>query len=105
MEPLGIIQNAGGESELDCDAWLTAASADPRLSQVAPVEGVNPFTRKPTMYERPHAMDVTIDGQALGTMVWEAGVIHVSGAEELKVVAAEIAAALGAAFHPLDAMD
>jgi hypothetical protein len=60
-----------GEIMLDRAAWCDLINKRPELRRPAPREGVNPFTKKPTVY-RPSddAAEVVLDGDVIGSASW-----------------------------------
>jgi hypothetical protein len=77
-----IVREPGGIPIAD---WLMEISRNPALKTMESKSGVNPFTRQPMQYGRPYAAYVRIDGQDVGSMVWEANHILISG--ELDAIA------------------
>lgn len=70
MEFIGTIE-PGAAAAIAKAEWIQVIEAHPHLS-LAPVKnGVNPFSRKPTLYQpNPTAAQVVIDGSQIGSMHW-----------------------------------
>jgi hypothetical protein len=63
---------------------------------MASVRGVNPFTGEPVDYHRPYAAHVHVDGVDVGSIVWEANHLLVSGLpDQVTTTAKDIAEQLG----------
>lgn len=96
MNLVGFVESAQG---IGCEAWLEVIRSHPALETMEPAEGINPFTKKSMLYDRPYAAWVVVDGSRIGSMIWEADCIHVSGADvRVSALAAELALRLGAVF-------
>jgi len=96
-DPIGLVYRE--PRGIPIDAWLSVLASHPSLRQMAPVIGINPFTRAPMSFSRAYAAHVCVSGKDVGTVVWEANHLHVFGAEEVVApIARAIAETLEAKF-------
>jgi hypothetical protein len=47
---VGQIESTSGQPTLDIDSWIAMIDLHPRLQRAEDRPGVNPFTKKPTMF-------------------------------------------------------
>jgi hypothetical protein len=88
-----IVLEPGG---IPLDDWLTEIARNPVLRTVAPVSGINPFTRQSMEYRRPYAAHVSGD---VGSMIWEANHILMWGnAAAVVPIAQDISGRLNGRF-------
>lgn len=91
-----IVREPGG---IPLDDWLSEIARNPALRSMAPVAGINPFTRRSMEYRRPYAGHVSVGGSDVGSMIWEANHILMWGnAAAVAPIAQDIAAKLNARF-------
>ena len=69
MDYLGTIKAAADPTGIDLERWRGLIAGHVTLSAVAPVEGINPFTKAPMTF-RPHpgTARVVVDGKYVGLM-------------------------------------
>jgi len=104
MEAIGTISMAGDPAGIDLDKWTSIIAAHPNLGSIAPVEGINPFTRAPMTFKgHPGDANVVIDGKIVGHMEWapdDSNQIRVIGDPALvRAIAVDVAARLGAVLQ------
>ena len=98
MPSIGVIVREPGGIPLR--EWLEVIASEDTLRTIAPLRGVNPFTRQPMDFRRSYAAHVVFNGTDIGSMCWEANHIFVSGpADELEPLARAVAERLRARFY------
>ena len=101
MKIEGSIQPAGGAT-FDKAAWCELIDKRPELRRPAPHEGINPFTKKPTVYRPPDdAAEVLLNGNVIGNATWsqsEEPVINVTVEPAGLPLVQELASKLGGTF-------
>jgi hypothetical protein len=110
MELVGVICAAVDPPGIDRDRWLALIALDSRLSPVPPREGINPFTRKPTIFRAPpETARVHLDGEEAGGIEWSQSETHEllvfstsSAAQAVAAVAGELAVKLDGEFRRSD---
>jgi hypothetical protein len=91
-----IVREPGG---ISLALWLLEIARNPALQTMESKSGVNPFTRQPMQYHRPYAASVRVDGRNVGSMIWEANHILISGELDAIVsIAKDVAVQLQAKF-------
>jgi hypothetical protein len=91
-----IVLEPGG---IPLDDWLTEIARNPVLRTMAPVSGINRFTRQSMEYRRPYAAHVSVDGSDVGSMIWEANHILMWGnAAAVVPIAKDISGRLNGRF-------
>ena len=104
MEYLGDIAAEPDTPAVRRERWLALIDEHPALERPEPVEGINPFTRKPMLYRSPwDAASVIVDGKRVGGMMLAqdgSSYILVQGERDLMVPFAQrIALVLGSRFE------
>jgi hypothetical protein len=105
VELLGTIE-PGAEHAIGKPEWINLIEAHPHLSSSPPKQGINPFTRKPHLYQpNPTGALVVIEGSQIGSIHWAMDdsrrlvVWSNAGAEEkVRSVATDVAVRLGWQF-------
>jgi hypothetical protein len=70
MKIEGTFRPAGAVA-FDRATWCNLIDKRPELRRPAPREGINPFTKKPTMFRPPDdAAEVLLDGSVIGSAHW-----------------------------------
>jgi hypothetical protein len=103
MDFIGEIQAKPDPPGINNAQWIEMIHEHPSLEPVPPREGINPFTRKPTVYPAPaDSARVVVGGKEVGSMEWamdDSNMINVYGDPEVVIpLAREIAEALGGRF-------
>ena len=99
MELLGAIVREPQPPGILYEEWLAVIGANESLVPMEPVPGINPFTRQPMDYRRSYGAWVVVDGRQVGSIVWDADCLQVSGsADVVSSVAHEVARRLEARF-------
>jgi hypothetical protein len=104
MEYLGAIAAEPDTPDIRRERWLALIDDHPALEHSEPVEGINPFTRKPMLYHPPwDAASVIVDGKRVGVMMLAqdgSSYILVQGERHLMVPFAQrVAEILGSRFE------
>ena len=94
MDLVGVVEIPGGA--IDQESWLAAIDSEVELEQMEPAEGINPFTKAPMLYQRPHSAWIVMGGQRIGSIVWDADSLHVSGSDPRVLTCAK---AIARRFH------
>ena len=101
MKIEGSIQPADGVM-FDKAAWCGLIDKRPELRRPAPREGINPFTKKPHVYQPPNdAAEVLLNGHVIGSASWsqsEEPLVNVSVESAGLPLVQEWARELGGAF-------
>ena len=105
MTWLGTITSPPDPPGIDQQKWFDLITAHPSLVRSPDREGLNPFTRAPTIYRAdPNCARVIVEGAEVGAMVWAQDGSHrigVEGDPELvEPLALEIASKLGGIYRP-----
>jgi hypothetical protein len=103
MDFLGAILAEPDPPGINNGHWIEMIREHPNLGPVPPREGINPFTRKPTVFHAPaDSARVVVGGKEVGSMEWavdDSNRINVYGDPEVVTpLAREIAEALGGRF-------
>ena len=104
MHFLGSITSPPDPPGIDLRQWTDLIATHPSLVRFPDREGVNPFTRTPTIYRaHPGNAHVVVDGAEVGVMTWAQDGSHqitVEGDLELvEPLALEVAAKLGGVYR------
>ena len=76
---LGFVVRDTGISHSD---WVAFASSNPELRKQPPLDGINPFTRLPTLYHNSNFFFI-VDDKPVGLVAWEdAECIGIAGIKE-----------------------
>lgn len=107
MEFVGIIQSKPDPPGIDRSAWMALVKARNDLLLPQPRAGVNPFTKKPVMFDPPKdSANVFVNEQHVGSFHWsqnEENVISVWGdLAHVRPIAEGIARELGGVFLAAD---
>ena len=111
MEHIGHIESADDTQPLSYDAWLAVIAESDDLHAIPPREGINPFTRKPTLfYAAEDSVRLIRDDTHIGSFAWaqdKSAAVNVAcsdGYREMMAVAArEFAQVLGCVFSEFHA--
>jgi len=103
MEMIGVIR--ANPLGIDRNRWVALIQVHTNLTPVKPREGINPFTKKPTLFRAPQDSAVIVAGsKEIGSMSWNmAGVneINVSGDKVVvEPIARDVAEKLGGQWVP-----
>ena len=106
MELLGTIEPASADWATGKAEWIRLIEAHPRLTKVAPKQGVNPFTKSPLEYRpSPDVALIVSSSSDVGMIHWAMDqsrhlvVWSTAGAEgEVRNVADDVATRLGWKF-------
>jgi hypothetical protein len=106
METIGLIARPPNAPGIAYDAWLAVIASHPDLEEMEAVRGLDPFTQQQIELPRPYAAWVMREGIKVGTMIWEADAVHVSGQPEaVLAIAEEVAALLSASLWTLSELE
>lgn len=106
MEHVGHIESSDDAQPLTYDAWLAFIAATDDLHGIPPREGINPFTREPTLFRSPEdSVRLVRDDAEIGFFAWaqdDSAAVNVTCADDCreKVVTAArgFAQVLGCVF-------
>jgi hypothetical protein len=77
-DPIAVIVREPGGIPLD--DWLTEISRNPALKAMDSKAGINPFTRRAMIYQRPYAAHfLDAGGIEVGSFIWQANRILIWG--------------------------
>jgi hypothetical protein len=108
MEYLGGIAAEPDSPAIRRERWLALIDEHPALERPQPKEGINPFTRKPMLYNSPpDTVSVIVEGKEIGVMGFaQDSYILVQGERHPMVpFAHSIAEILGSRFEEYHAED
>ena len=102
MELLGTIE-PGADLATGKPEWIRLIDAHPQLSPMLAREGINPFTRKPLLFEaRPDTARVLVGLEQIGSIYWAMDdsrrlivSADIGSEQEVRKVAADVASRLG----------
>jgi hypothetical protein len=108
MDLIGVIEAVSDQSTISMSRWCEVVEAHAALARPEPRVGVNPFTRKPSIFQPSQgSATVVADGRRVGSMAWsESRTSEVNVFDEPSVVtpiAEEVAGMLGGRFEARNA--